>query len=231
VEDLVQMRSELLGRPLAAAEREELVREYADQEILIREAVAHGLHLNDPRVRKRLTDKMNFQLSEEPPEPTAADLQALYDADPGRYRTPRSTSFEHIFFTRDKAAAEVLMARIRAGEEPADDAGNKFWLGRRMRQYTAGQLLTLLGYKFEQALRTLPVGEWRGPVQSGRGWHLVRVSARHEPEDLPEPERLRRLRADWDAQHRERSRERRMVELRSHYEVVLPEPAVSGPAQ
>jgi peptidyl-prolyl cis-trans isomerase C len=193
--------------------------------------VSRDLHLNDPRVRKRLTDKMNFLLSEEPPEPTAADLQALYDADPGRYRTPRSTSFEHIFFTKDRAAAEALMARIRVGEEPVEGEGDKFWLGRQMQRYSAGQLLTLLGYKFERALRTVPVGEWRGPIQSGRGWHLVRVSARHEPEDLPDTERLRRLRADWDARHRERSRERRMAELRSHYEVVLPDPALDGPAK
>ena len=231
VADLVRMRSELLDRPLAPDEREALVRDYVDREILIREAVARGLHLNDSRVRKRLTDKMNFLLSEEPPEPAAADLQALYDADPRRYRTPKSTSFEHIFFTKHKAAAEPLMVRIRAGEEPAEDAGDKFWLGRQMREYTAGQLLTLLGYKFERALRALPVGEWQGPLRSGRGWHLVRVLARHEPRDLPQPERLRRLRADWDAGHREKSREHRLAELRAHYDIVLPEPEVDGAQQ
>ena len=231
VEDLVQMRSELLSRPLVRAEREALIHDYVDQEILIREAVARGLNLNDSRVRKRLIDKMNFLLSEEPPEPTGVDLQALYDADPGRYRTPKTTSFEHIFFTRDKAAAEALLDRIQAGEAPDADAGDKFWLGRQMRQYSAGQLLTLLGYKFERALQKLPVGEWQGPIRSGRGWHLVRVLARHEPEELPEQERLRLLRGDWDASYREQSRERRLAELRDHYEAVLPEPSDDGAGQ
>lgn len=230
-EDLVQMSSELLGRPLAPPERESLVHDYIDQEILIREAVARGLHLNDPRVRKRLAEKMNFLLSEEPPEPTAADLQALYEADPGRYRTPKTTSFEHIFFKESKASAEALMERILSGEEPAEGAGDKFWLGRQMPRYAAGQLLTLFGYEFERGLRALPVGEWQGPIRSGRGWHLVRVHARHEPEDLPDPERLRRLRADLDDRYREQSRERRLAALRNHYEIVFPEAPMGEEAQ
>lgn len=230
-EDLVQMSSELLDRPLSPPEREAEIQRYVDQEILVREAVARGLHLKDSRVRKRLVDKMNFLLSEEPPEPTEADLQALYDRQPERYRTPETTSFEHIFFKRSKADAERLMEQIAAGEVPADDAGDKFWLGREMPFYAAAQLRVLFGYGFERALRPLAVGEWHGPIRSGPGWHLVRVQARHAPEDFPEEEVALRLRADWDAWYRENSREERLVELRTHYEVVLPAPAQGEPAE
>lgn len=223
-EDLLKMQSELLGRPLAPPERQAVIQAYLDNEVLVREAVARGLYLDDARVRKRLTDKMNFLLSDEPTEPTGADLQTLYDADPKRYRTPKSISFEHIFFNSDEAAAEAEMGRIRDGEEPAEGSGDRFWLGRQMPRYAAGQLLTLFGYEFERALRELPVGEWQGPIRSARGWHLVKVLARHEPEDLPEQERLRRLRADWDARYREQSRGLRLAELRNHYEIVMPEP-------
>lgn len=223
VEDLLRMRAELLARPLAPAEREAEIQQYVENEILIREAVARGLHLQDGRVRKRLTDKMNFLLSEEPPEPSEAELQALYEANPKRYQTPKTTSFEHIFFAKDQAAAEALMAKIQTGYQPSEQDGDKFWLGMQMPRYAAGQLLTLFGYPFERALRKLPVGEWQGPIQSGRGWHLVRVRARHAPEDLPDEARLRRLNADFDARHRAESRDRRLAELREHYEVVLPE--------
>ena len=224
-DDLLKLQSELLDRPLAPPERQATIQAYLDNEVLVREAVARGLYLNDARVRKRLTDKMNFLLSDEPPEPTGADLQTLFEADPKRYQTPKSISFEHLFFNAEEAAAKAEMARIRGGEEPVEDAGDRFWLGRHMPHYAADQLLTLFGQEFERTLRELPIGEWRGPIRSASGWHLVRVLDRHEPEDLPEHERLRRLRADWDAQHREQSRKLRLAELRNHYEIVMPEPA------
>jgi peptidyl-prolyl cis-trans isomerase C len=39
-------------------------------------------------------------------------------------------------------------------------------------------VVRVFGNSFENALRTLPVGGWQGPVRSGFGLHLVELSAR-----------------------------------------------------
>lgn len=36
------------------------------------------------------------------------------------------------------------------------------------------------GPEFESALRTMPVGSWQGPVESGFGLHLVRLEKRED---------------------------------------------------
>lgn len=223
VSDLVQMRTELLGRSLTESERRELVDEHVNQEILLREAVAQGLYLGDGQVRKRLVDKMDFLIVEEPPQPTSEALQRLYEEHPERYRTPPTISFEQVYFPGDRDAAERVLPGLQDGQPAPPDAGETFWLGRELLGYSPTQLVTLFGAGFTRRLAELKQDVWSGPIPSGRGWHLVRVLERRQPEPLPELERNRRLREDWIADLRLRTRGQRLAELRQGYQVLLPE--------
>lgn len=223
VSDLVEERRLVLNREISRAEREALIAGYVDHEVLISEAVVRGLYRSDAKVRKRLADKMYFLLDEEPPEPTEAQLQARFDANPNDYLTPRAVTFEHVYFKNDRTAADSALAAIQSGGARAEDLGQVFWLGRRMERYSGKQLIVVMGLQFERALRALPTDSWQGPLRSGRGWHLVRVLERHEPRLLPEVELNSRLADDWKADWRRQRRAETFADLRAQYNVVLPE--------
>lgn len=179
VDEIIRLRSEILSRPLTDEERAELIEQFVDEEILVREAVARGLHLADGKVRQRLRERMEFLLAESAPEPTAADLDRLRARHPNRYKTPQTVTFEHVFFAEDRGAAAALLEEVRDAARMPEAAGERFWLGRRMERYSASQLLVVLGAGFVDALGAMPTGEWTGPIESGRGWHLVRLESFH----------------------------------------------------
>ncbi len=223
VDNLVQMRRELLGRDLTEDERLELVENHINQEILVSEAVARGLHLLDSRVRDRLVRKMYFLIDQEPPEPTESELRSFYEANQENYMLPPAVTFEHIFYGGEKGrrAAHTLLSKIRSGQVPTSDEGDPFWLGRKMEFYTAGQLASVLGFGFTGALQQLPLTNWAGPIRSARGWHVVRLDARHPAEPLPQDELQRRLRKDWAEQWKLDRRAQQINLLRNQYDVAM----------
>ena len=228
INELVEERRLVLNREVSQNERDVLIANYIDREVLVGEAIARGLYRSDAKVRKRLADKMFFLLDEEPPEPTAAQLQAHFDEHPQDFLTPRTLTFEHVYFKDDRGAAEAALSAIRSGTKQADELGEIFWLGRRMERYSGKQLGVVMGLRFAQAIRTVTPGDWHGPLQSGRGWHLVRVLERHEPRLLPDAELQRRLADDWKADWRNRRRAETFAGLRAHYEVVMPGESSGG---
>lgn len=223
----IEDREALLGRPLVAQEQQALLDRIVQQEVLVREAARLDLHRKDQDMRKHLIALMQHVLYTEVAEPTNAELQAFHAANRDRYLLPESVSFEHVFFGEDRAAAEALARAVRAGAPVPDDAGQVFWLGRHMQGYYFSQLLTVLGHDFARALKSLPQGEWSGPVRSGRGWHLVRLQAFHPRSPLPAEERDRRLREDWKKDALNRTYDAKIAEMSGRYRIVLPEFAAS----
>ena len=222
VQDIVQYRTEILGRMLTEEEERQLIEEYVNSEILVREAVARGLHRKDGVVRKRLVDKLNFLLEEEPPAPTSEQLDAVYRADPARFHNPPTISFEHIYFVDDKRAAEARFRRLQRGDSEAEKDADRFWLGRHMEEYSNEQLLTLFGFEFVTPLRNAPTGEWYGPLRSGRGYHIVRVTQRRAAAPPPAEVLRKRLEDYWIRAQRVESRRRNIDALSDNYEILLP---------
>lgn len=215
-------REALLDRPLSDDEKQAILDRILQQEIMVREAARLNLHRKDRDIRKHLTNLMRHVMFTEVPDPTRADLDAFFAENPDRYMLPESVTFEHVFFGEDREAAEALAASARAGGPVPEDAGQIFWLGRRMERYYQTQLLTVLGADFTRALKSIPTDEWAGPVRSGRGWHLVRLEAFHAPTPLPEDERMRRLREDWKKDALTRDFDARIEKMSRNYKIALP---------
>ncbi len=222
VEELVSLREEILGRPLDAAEQAQLVDEQLLNEILVREAVLRDLHLSDSYVRRRLAERMKFLLDEAAPEPSVAELAALQEEHPERFLTPRSVSFDQVFFVQDEAAAAAMLPALRRDASAFLGEGEPFWVGQEFDRYTDDQAIAVFGRGFVDALIELPVGAWHGPIQSRRGWHLVRLREAHQPEPLPALLMQQQLREEWAHRHWVEQRARQLDALRRHYDVVLP---------
>jgi parvulin-like peptidyl-prolyl isomerase len=67
----------------------------------------------------------------------------------------------------------------------------------------------------------MPVGEWVGPVHSGFGVHLVRISER-KPGYLPALEESRKaVTREWENDQREAAAANNYARLRKDYDVVI----------
>ena len=215
-EALATEREELLLRPLRNEERERVVTEFIDEEVLLREAYRQGLDRGDPRIRRWLIDKVEFLIDEEPPDPTPADLDRLFREKPERYMTPRAMSFDHVFYASGEPVG--ILSRLHAGAD-FTRWGDEFWLGKSLNRFSELELSTTFGADFAARLLALPIGEWTGPIPSSRGTHFVRVREKHEPEPRSREEVDWALREDWLRARREESRRRKLEELRARYRI------------
>jgi hypothetical protein len=206
---------------------EALLQNHVRDEVLYREAVRLGLGADDEVIRQRLIQKMEFVLSDavQPPEPDDATLQSFLAQHARQYADPGRVSFQLLYFADqpDAAAAKVraeeALRQLAAGAKTV--RSDPFALGESWSQQSADELKRSFGDS-PMAAEPLhaPLHQWVGPLRSGYGWHLIRVTARGAS-TLPNLASLReRLRTDWQADFRERDRDARIAALIARHQVV-----------
>ena len=216
-------------RPPTATEQEGLVESFIREEVLYREALAMGLDRDDPIVRKRMNQKIEF-LSEDLAglqEPAEAELQAYLDANPESYRQPTSFSFRQVYLNPDKYGNEAenaaleLLADLQSGEGDANEAGDTLMLKHQYINVSERNIGRELGRQFVEGLREIELGIWAGPVVSGFGWHLVKISDRIDGE-IPDLDKVRELvMRDWGAEKRKQTNAAFYDALRKRYTVTV----------
>jgi hypothetical protein len=170
-------------RPPTEQELSGLIDNWVREEVFYREALAMGLDKDDPVVRRRLQQKVEFILdSAIPAAPTTADLQQWLEAHPDAYRIDGEYSLQQVYF--DPARHENLQAdldaalrALNAGRAVNSDATT---LPEQV-SADGAEISRTFGAIFEASLRELPTGSWQGPVRSGFGLHLVKVAGRLPP--------------------------------------------------
>lgn len=95
---LQKQQEDLLGRPLTEEEKQTLVENHIDEEVLLLEAERRGFDKLDYRVRKRLLNVMRSTLIEQVPDPTRAQLEAYFRQEIDKYRIPESVTFQQVYF-------------------------------------------------------------------------------------------------------------------------------------
>lgn len=241
VESLVEAFAKTWQRPPSAAEIEGLVRDHVAEEACVREALELGLDRDDVIVRRRLRQKLEFLFEDAATlgEPTDAELQAWVDAHPESFRTEDRWSFRQVHLDPakrggdlDRDAAEIL-GRLKASGAGVDlqAIGDSRLLEPAFEDIGAGEVAARFGASFAAALAGLPVGEWRGPVPSGHGVHLVCVT-RHAAGRLPGLAEARdAVRRDLESARRREATARFHESLRAKYAVIVEEaPPVSAGA-
>jgi peptidyl-prolyl cis-trans isomerase C len=189
-----------------------LIKRDVHDEILFRQGQALKLGQDDEIVRRRIVQKMQFLMQDlnAPAEPTAAQLQAYYDAHAARYATPTRATFSHIYFSSDKGGddaakvrATAVLKTLSSQTTRAPDLGDPFPDLYDFSAYEPEQIYRLFGHTpFAEAVETSPVGHWAGPFKSGYGWHLLYVDARENAARPPLSQVRDAVRTDYlqDAQ-------------------------------
>lgn len=223
-------------RPPTQRELDGLIDDFIRQEIAYREAQAMRLDGDDIVVRRRLRQKLEMlteDLAELSP-PTEQDLRDWLSAHGEDYRVPDLLSLQQIHFGIDedpdaaRRSAAAALARLRepGADVEAASLGDSTMLPPAVQQVSAPRLGAIFGREFVAAIAPLEPGEWRGPVASGYGLHLVRIDERIAGRVPEFAEIAPAVERDWLAARRKQAIDMLYDGLAEKYVIVI-EPSAS----
>jgi peptidyl-prolyl cis-trans isomerase C len=163
-------------------------------------------------------------------EPTDAELIAYYELRAERYRTSASFDLLQIYFSPEKRGAQLetdvveFLARLQ-GQEPRPEElgalGDVIMLPTAAEDMDEDQLARTFGVAFRDAVMSLAVGSWEGPVESSFGWHLVKILRREESR-IPEWTEVRdRIASEMKFEGGQAAEDQFYAEILPRHEVVF----------
>jgi hypothetical protein len=220
------------GRNPTPAELANVARTWALEEMRVREAKRLGLDRDDSVIRRRLAQKYDFLINNPSAiaAPTDAVLRQYLAAHQDRYGGPSRYSFEQVFFSSDRGPAKALAAAEAALKlpDPAKVGGDEFVGDAIQTDATEQEIRQDFGSNFASAMPKLKLGIWQGPVESGFGIHLVRITARKAlaPPDFKAVREA--VLADWMSDAANEAAARTAGEMEKRYHVQIDEAAVKA---
>jgi peptidyl-prolyl cis-trans isomerase C len=238
IETLVSTFQKVWQRPPTAEELDGLIKEHLTEEVLYREAKALGLEQNDIVIRRRLRQKMEFLTADVATAagPDEAALAKYFSEHADQYAESPQLSFTQVYFNREKRGAKLeedvkaSLAELARNPDATADMGDASLLPQRLESTSVRDIGNQFGDEFAVAVRKMPLAQWLGPVESGYGLHLVKVTARQDP---PKPQ-LAKLRdavlRDYQTVQREELNRRTVEEFKKRYRITVDETAVRSAA-
>ena len=224
-----------------AVEYQGLLKDYIRQEIAYREGQGLGLDQDDIVIRRRLRQKMEM-LAEDVAglvPPTAPELQAFLDENPGRFMVEPRLTLQQVYFSLDRRgeaaeddALEALhLLHSEGGAANPMELGDPLPLPAYLPDAAESEVERLFGLQFLEGVREAEADSWTGPVSSGFGLHLVHVSDRI-PARMPELDEVRdEVQRELMSQRRRESVDGLYDKLAENYVIdiePLTDPAAAG---
>jgi hypothetical protein len=190
--DVAQVKAKyerLWRRPPTQMELRSALEQYVRDEVLYREALGRGLDRGDPTVRLAMIRKITMLGSAQADAGPTNDkeIDAYFSLRQERYRIPALLSFVQIYLNLDKrgdrarADSEQILTSVRQ-RDPSMGAlaslGDPTMLRPAYRELTEQEVGRVFGTDFKTKIIGLKPGEWQGPIESGYGLHLVKVTGR-----------------------------------------------------
>jgi peptidyl-prolyl cis-trans isomerase C len=205
-------------------ETDGLIRDWVQDQVYYREALALGLDQGDEVVVRRMRRKMEGMAvaDAETQTPSDTELQAMIDKDPARYAEDPLTSFEQLYLGADspetRRTAEQQRAILRSGKAvpvlPIPIPG-------KFSDASGADISAQFGDEFTLGLRDQPLGLWSGPVASGLGLHLVRVTMRGAAQPPVLAKVRQRVENDWRVAATAKAQAGAYARILKGYDVVI----------
>lgn len=228
VEGIAARWFDQMGREPLPTELAGLIKERAQEEMLLREAQNLGLADADVIVQRRLIQKLRFLVEDSAVvEPASLDaLKSYFDLNRARYGQPATISFTHRFWTlgtiEDDMDWSKLLRRINSVDE-SEPMGSAFMMGTDFVDVSVKRVTDDFGDQFATAIFQLEAdGTWRGPLSSHYGFHLVRVDGVTSAHDVDFDSVVDKVRNDFELLRREQAFQAYLDQLQDQYTVVLP---------
>lgn len=236
IAQMVEQYEKTWQRPPTEEERKGLIEDFVRSEIYYREAVAIGLDRDDPVLRRRLRQKMEFIFEDisSLQEPTDAELRAFAARHREKYLSERQLAFRQVYVDttarggRAEADARQMLARLAAGADP-DSVGDPTMLAPEVPLTPLWEIARQFGDEFAGHLRELPPGRWAGPIRSGFGLHLVRMTRTAGGEERELREIREAVKQDWIVERQREVKDAAYAKLRERYSVIVESPSAAAP--
>lgn len=226
VDELHRQYAALWGGPPTEKQLAGLIEARVRDEILYREGLAQGLERDDPVIKRRIRQKVEVMAEEEGADtaPTDAALDAYLQSHRGKFLKPAVVSFDQIYFNPQgpdtPASVTAARARLNAGAAAAG-MGQPTMLPARVTGTDTDLVARDFGADFAAALVKLPVGQWSGPIGSGVGVHLVRLTELVPPKVPPLADVRAEVFREWENDRRVAANEASYARARTRYDVVI----------
>lgn len=223
-------------RPPTDTELAGLIEGFVRDEVYYREARDMGLDQDDPVVRQRMRLKLEFLLEDLATEATPDDTQLteFMQRHAARFREEPRLSFTQVYLNPDKrqdlaADAVAILARLNNGAPPEAE-GDRTLVRQEYELVPRFEISRIFGENFAQQIVVLEPGDWIGPLISGYGGHLVRVTAKQAGR-FPELSEIRKqVEQEYLVEQRRELKNTTYRKLREGYEIVI-EAGSSQPTQ
>jgi hypothetical protein len=220
-EYLIKQREELELRELNAAEKQETIASYVEDEILYAEAYKRGLDRNDSRMRRNMILKMRGLLVGDVEAPTEEQLLTFFEEHRKRFISPATWSLEQVFYSDLMKVPEDLLDALRQGQDPTTFGEAGLMQSRSLLRKSQRFLIGTFGTATARAIIAIGDDQWYGPFESPRGVHFVRVLGR-EPAQKASYESVRPyLEGEWTLAQSRKIIEQEIGRIRDSYQVII----------
>lgn len=223
---LVNNRTYLLNRTLSESEIQQVIGEFIDEEILIRQAQIKEIPEKNTRIRKMIIDQMRIILAEEPPEPTKAELEELLRNNQERFIPSLKYSFNHVYYRFNSPKYINNQATLLNDLKNNQDfriLGDNFMLGNTLEGYSETELKTIFGTDFVQQIKILPHQEWSKAIRSNQGIHYVKITKKEKPLPIDWLTIEPYLKEVWKQEQRKIIQQKKIDKLRKQYLIKIAE--------
>lgn len=224
---LVRSEQEVRQDPLRDEEILELVQNFIDEEVLIREAYKQGLDRSNYRVRKQLLDLMRSGLNDNIQKPSEEELKQFFLDNQKDFRIPALRNFKHVYFSNDnRERPKDLRSFLQYFETMDSDfskAGDLFLNGNEFKHLSFEQCSIFFGREFASSLFQIPDTSWAGPITTEEGIHYVLMD-KVIPSQIPEYEDIKiYLGESYVYTKNKEVQEKKIQKLRESYRIVIEE--------
>lgn len=191
---LFEQEEELQLRALSEKEKTEIISNFIEEEILVREAVKRGFS-DSSRIRALLLQNMRFFIAGDITEPSDEELRAYFQDNQEMFESPPSVDFDHVMYEAGTPVPADVLNQLRSGADPDTLGDADLAFGRSIRFMTQSRIAQSFGR--DAALDVISASAdsdaWQGPFVTPSGsTHFLRVIERH-PKRVPDFETAR----DW----------------------------------
>ncbi|MBM4183574.1 MAG: hypothetical protein FJ207_05030 [Gemmatimonadetes bacterium] len=204
------------GTTLSPDERQLVEEAYIDERVLIREARAMGLEV-DERIDDLLIQKMLHILSGDVIQPTDAELAAYYAQNQDRYAADASVTVDEVVVPEGTPLPRALLDGGSPDQLPAGSVVSQ----RVMERLTPDDLAQIFGEDGAATIASAEMGDWWEVLQGPRGSHWIRIRERFGSVVPPLDVVRDAVRLDWIGEREQGLLLDRVGELRATYTVVV----------
>ena len=166
---------ELRQKKLSKEEKETLIKQYINNELLYLEAQKQGLD-NDSRIKKQMIQKMTLLLTKEVSEPSEVELKEYFELHKEAYASPFKRNFKHIFFAPATTVPKDFLSLITTDETKAKSlADTSLYFGDTFPHMSERDLKMNFGLDAGSQFIDINDSAWHGPIVSILGKHFVKL--------------------------------------------------------